>query len=263
MLVSPNLVLDLIGLSLAHLEKRLSEMLSGLARSDFDETGSDTVVNTWMQDIGSIEAQLADWVQLVPDDWKPYKRRIDESVFYLGTCDIYPTVQIATIWNVWRTCRLMVLRMRLCLLAAVPKHRTHSIMLRGLEKGAFADAACGEELVDAICQSIPFYLGNRQAHGGMRDLVDPGIQVISYHDSAVGEAIRERYLQSDDAMSLADYRRHVLVQGPSHALLHLNALVRVLSSEGAQDICRAVGTSRAAWLRDQYLRVCKLTNPHL
>jgi hypothetical protein len=261
--VSPNLVLDLIGLSLAHLQTRLSEMLSDFARSDFHDTDTDTdtVVDTWTQDIESIETQLADWVQMVPNDWKPYQRQIDKSVFYLSTCDIYPTVQIATIWNVWRVCRLMVLRMRLCLLAKIPKHTMHRTTLRGLQQSAFANSISGRELVDSICQSMPFYLGNRRAHGGMHDLVDPGVQIISYHDCAVDEDVRERYLQGDDAMSLDEYRRHVLVQGPSHALLHLNALIKVLSSEGGQDICRAIGASRAAWLRDQFLRVCKLTNP--
>lgn len=262
-LVNPNLVLDLIGLSLADLQKRLSGMLSDFKRHDYHDIDTGTVVDAWLQDIESIEAQLAGWTHLVPDDWKPCKRLIDESVFYLSTCDIYPTVQIATIWNVWRVCRLMVLRMRLCLLAKIPKNWTRSTMLRGLEDSASADSISGGKLVDSICQSIPFYLGNRRGHGGMRDLVDPGVEVISYYDCAADEDIRKRYLQSDDAMSLADYRQHVLVQGPSHALLHLNSLIKVLSSEGAQDICRAIGTSRAAWLRDQFLRVCKLTNPHI
>ena len=260
MLVNPNLVLDLIGLSLARLEKRLSNILSDVARSDY--RGTDTVVNIWIQDIGSVEAQLADWEQLVPNDWKAYRRQIDRSVFYLSTCDIYPTVQIATIWNVWRVCQLMVLRMRLCLLAKLRKHTMHRTTLHGLQQSPSANLISGRELVDSICQSIPFYLGSRRGHGGMHDLVDPGVQVISYHDSAVNEDVRERYLQSDDAMSLDDYRRHVLVQGPSHALLHLNALMRVLSREGGQDICGAIGASRTAWLHDQFLRVCYLTNPH-
>jgi hypothetical protein len=63
-------------------------------------------------------------------------------------------------------------------------------------------------------------------------------------------------------MSLQDYRLHILVQGPTHALLHLNSLTKVLDSEGGQLLCQALGEDQVLWIRQQFRRVSLLVNPH-
>ncbi|KAK4139728.1 uncharacterized protein C8A04DRAFT_40470 [Dichotomopilus funicola] len=251
---SPNAVLDMIGLSIAGLQKRLSILVSAKTNSLVDGQA----LATWWQDVLSVDAQLLDWVQLVPASWQPcIKSEQDDTLAYYGFCDVYPTVQIATIWNVWRVCRLMVLRMQLSLLAKAPPEALQQIMSMASTKGkecSFPDPNRGRELVDSICRSMPFYLGNRQHHRGMHDLTDPEIRFPSYHGQDLDEA-------GDQAMNLFDYKRHILVQGPSHALLHLNSLVKVLSKEGGDLICRGLRRGQVDWIREQYLRVCELNNP--
>ena len=254
---NPNAVLDLIGLSIADLQKRLSTFMSGLAKNNLDGLA----LATWWQDASSVDTQLLDWVQLVPASWQPYAKPEEDTFAYFGFCDIYPTVQIATIWNVWRVCRLMVLRMELCLLAKAPPEALQQTISIATKEYSFPDPNRSRELVDSICRSMPFYLGNRQNHGGMRDLADPAIRISNYHDQDLDEAVRTQYLRGDQAMSLFDYKRHILVQGPSHALLHLNSLIKVLSKEGGELICRGLRGDQVVWIREQFLRVCELTDP--
>lgn len=254
---NPSAVLDLIGLSIADLQKRLSTLMCGLASNNLDGLA----LATWWQDASSVDARLLDWVQLVPASWQPCAKP-EEGIFaYLGCCDIYPTVQIATIWNVWRVCRLMVLRMELCLLAKAPPEALQQTISIAAKEYSFPDPNRGRELVDSICRSMPFYLGNRQKHGGMHDLADPAIRIPNYHDQDLDEAVHTQYLRGDQAMSLLDYKRHILVQGPSHALLHLNSLIKVLSKEGGELICHGLRGDQVVWIQEQFLRVCELTDP--
>ncbi|KAK7435860.1 hypothetical protein Landi51_12860 [Colletotrichum acutatum] len=183
---NPSAVLDLIGLSIANLQKRLSTFMCGLAKNKLDGL----TLATWWQDASSVNAQLLDWVQLVPASWLPYKRPQEDTFAYFGFCDIYPTVQIATIWNVWRVCRLMVLRMEFCLLAKAPPEALQQTLLIATGDSNFPDPNHGRKLVDSICRSMPFYLGNRQNHGGLHDLADPAIRIPNYHDQDFDEATR-------------------------------------------------------------------------
>jgi hypothetical protein len=255
---TPSAVLDLIGLSIADLQTRLSTLMCGLAKNN---NLDGLALATWWQDASSVDAQLLDWVQLVPASWQPYAKPEEDSFAYLGFCDIYPTVQIATIWNVWRVCRLMVLRMELYLLAKAPPEALQQTISIATKESSLPDPSRGRELVDSICRSMPFYLGNRQKPRGMHDLADPAIRIPNYHDQDLDEAVRTQYLRGDQAMSLLDYKRHILVQGPSHALLHLNSLIKVLSKEGGELICRGLRGDQVVWIREQFLRVCELNDP--
>ncbi|KAK3294207.1 uncharacterized protein B0H64DRAFT_361522 [Chaetomium fimeti] len=241
---TPSAVLDLIGLSIADLQTRLSTLMCGLAKNNLDGLA----LATWWQDASSVDAQLLDWVQLVPASWQPYAKPEEDTFAYLGFCDIYPTVQIATIWNVWRVCRLMVLRMELCLLAKAPPEALQQTISIATKECSFPDPNRGRELVDSICRSMPFYLGNRQNHGGM-------------HDLAARRSESPATTTKTWTKPLLDYKRHILVQGPSHALLHLNSLIKVLSKEGGELICRGLRGDQVVWIREQFLRVCELTDP--
>ncbi|KXH32829.1 hypothetical protein CSIM01_04322 [Colletotrichum simmondsii] len=256
---NPNAVLDLIGLSIADLQKRLSTFMCELAKNNLDGL----TLATWWQDASSVNAQLLDWVQLVPASWQPssYKGPEEGTFTYFGFCDIYPTVQIATIWNVWRVCRLMVLRMKFYLLAKAPPEALQQTILIATEDSSFPDSNHGRKMVDSICRSMPFYLGNRRNHGGLHDLADPAIRIPNYHDQDFDEASRMQYIRGDQAMSFPDYKQHILIQGPSHALLHLNSLIKVLSKEGGELICRGLHRDKVVWVKEQFIRVCKLNDP--
>ncbi|KAK1447363.1 hypothetical protein CPAR01_04581 [Colletotrichum paranaense] len=254
---NPNAVLDLIGLSIADLQRRLSTFMCGLAKNNLD----DLTLATWWQEASSVNAQLLNWIQLVPASWQPCQGLEEDSLSYFGSCDIYPTVQIATIWNVWRVCQLMVLRMKFYLLAKAPPEALQQTILIATKYSSFPDPNHGRKLVDSICRSMPFYLGNRQNHRGLHDLADPAIRIPNYHDQNFDEATRMQYIRGDEAMSLSDYKQHILIQGPSHALLHLNSLIKVLSKEGGELICRQLHRDKVVWIKEQFLRVCELNDP--
>jgi hypothetical protein len=255
---SPNAILDLIGLSIASLQKRLDGIQNPLRN---DSSGVYELDTLW-QDLRRIEEQLLDWENVVPASWLPFTRIVEKAVSLSGLCDLYLTVQIATIWNVWRICRLLVVQMKLALRLKIPGHVLEQITTMAAEDDISSALNSGKELVDSMCRSLPFYIGNRQTNKGIYDMENPDIVIPSYHDDDLDEEIRSRYRKSGQAMSLQDYRLHILVQGPTHALLHLNSLAKVLDSEGGKLLCQAVGEDQVLWIRQQFRRVSLLVNPH-
>lgn len=255
---SPNAALDLIGLELSSLQERLAKTQSLLS------TDSSCIyeLDTWWQDLRRAEEKLSDWENVVPGSWRPFTRVVDKDMSLSGLCDLYLTVQIATIWNVWRICRLLVVQMKLSFRLGIPPHTLEQITTMSADGDMSSELQTGKELVDAMCRSLPFYIGNRQTNSGIHDMEDPKIIIPSYHDEDLDQKIRITYRDSDRSMSLQDYRLHILVQGPTHALLHLNSLTKVLDSDSGQVLCQALGEEQVLWIRQQFQRVTSLVNPH-
>ena len=87
---------------------------------------------------------IATWTTLIPDAWHPICINADPDFdSYNGLCDIYFHLGVMNIYNRWRCVRVE-------LLSSDPKH-THKTSL--------------QQLVDDICASVPFGLGNRDRSG--------------------------------------------------------------------------------------------------
>ncbi|KAL9637710.1 MAG: hypothetical protein Q9164_002035 [Protoblastenia rupestris] len=102
----------------------------------------------------ALDAKLATWQNATPSHWAPErvsKNQIPENVIQAGLygqiADIYQDVIICSTWNDWRIARLKNL--------ALIAQRTS-----GEQRGETIGII--QELVDAICASIPFCLGSRR-----------------------------------------------------------------------------------------------------
>lgn len=108
-----------------------------------------------------LDQRLLAWTSTVPDDWAPIRvsgpacipQSVRDAGLYQDHCDIYKSIFIAYMFNAQRCWRI---KLQLTILAC----------LKHLNSGNFDIASVTtleiiQELVDTMCASIPYYLGDR------------------------------------------------------------------------------------------------------
>ena len=189
------------------------------------------------ENIQAVDAQLKQWLEVVPQHWYPFRvhtgRDIDPSIAtYQGACEVYPSVQVANIWNAWRIYRLIVEKIKLQLsnsgFAFVAPARA-SVLRNDLDTREIQD------ITDGLCHSIPFYLGNRTSPVVMSDMDDPHLTFPTFHDvqqtTTDGQRAFLQYRASDHHVSRLDHARHVILQGPLHMTIILSRIIDMLFAE--------------------------------
>lgn len=110
----------------------------------------------------NLEARLAKWPKSVPPSWQPITVSslscIDPSItaagLYGASCDIYPSINIAGLWNWYRTLRISTIKiMMMCQWQLTQKDNSRNATAHLTETV--------QVLIDEFCASIPFHLGNR------------------------------------------------------------------------------------------------------
>ena len=207
---SPSCHLDVIGVSVARLQQ---------AFSDFHSADSDILSAQLLDDISAVEYQLDLWLEVVPQHWCPRRLQAGESsegrlYMYHDACDIYPSVQPVTIWNAWRIYRLIMcsIKAQLGMSQHDQQRNNHQV----------------KHLVNEICHSVPFYLGNLNYPILLLLIDDATLIFPSYHDLPQTSHEFREYQASDHYVSKADHVRHLALQGPFHImnlLMHLAGLI--------------------------------------
>lgn len=204
-----------------------------------------------------IDSQLLDWARSIPLYWEPFSLvcgdDFDSSIpSYSGICDNYPSCQIANIWNLWRLQRLTLVKLILNTFDTISRDETSWFVrgssLKGPEEiDRYQKVA--QDLVDSVCQSVAFYLGNRTTPSTMADLTDPHIALLGKipFDSINILQDHNSDLQSDD------HKRHIIAQGPWHIMSPLSRLVAILSEDTT--FASLLRPGQHHWIRTQFLRV--------
>ncbi|CAI9630183.1 unnamed protein product [Alternaria burnsii] len=256
---SPSFQLDVIGLSVS----RLQNTFYHLASQGNTVLAASEVLPVIIQDV---DAQLRAWLDEVPNIWFP--RRISDEIFisssiptYHGSCDIYPSVQVANICNVWRMYRLIV--------ESIRTEITHA--LRVVSEGGFAASTKEllsdeggrhretQNLVESICRSIPFYLGSSNRPLVYSDIDIPLSVFPNYHDLRPDDYAFIVYKNSDDYASKEDHCWHTALHGPLHALTILSSLTDLLSEQLYSNTAHSLLNKQKHWIGGQLHRCLYLT----
>lgn len=250
---TPRSILDLNGLSVAGIQHEYRATLVE-PQTSFSKAVHSTVL---LQRLDTIMAELDQWPHFVPNVWLPQSISVDSVESYAGICDVYPSAQIATQWNCWRLYQFKLLLLRLLLLRNLDPDFLETHKMDVNEQRESAERRL-QELFDSICQSIPFYLGNRVTHHGMSDLQDPSIQLPSYHMFDPSSGAYLRYRGSEEYMSHMDHNLHIIVQGPFHAMMHLTQVVGLLRDDCGWLLDTIVPLPQRDWIQTQSARVRRL-----
>lgn len=257
---NPSSTLDAIGVRVAELQ---ANYIRQSTQDDLSPSSHESL-KEFMAEAKRIDEQLLVWAESVPDHWNPRRlksgQHIDSSIpTYRFLCEVYPSCPVANLWNLWRFQRFILakitlgsLNTNLCQSQIDPADDQHSPEIEEL----FGCAQTIQELVDSVCYSIPFYLGNRTGPSSFTDFTDPEILLPSYHapsspESSLGEPIPSK-TQSDE------HRRHVIAQGAWHAMSPLSRLLTLFSDEHGPLITSFLRPGQHEWIREQFLRVTTL-----
>jgi hypothetical protein len=106
-----------------------------------------------------IDTNLAAWSYLLPPHWAPVAASIiphsvREAGLYKNRCDCYTDMWVATTWNTYRDCRILVQMIILGCLRRLPFQDSDGL------KATLA-LATAHRLADDICGSVPFCLGDQ------------------------------------------------------------------------------------------------------
>lgn len=156
---SPGTLLDLMSVDVANLLALADQTLRRDAELKCDKIKSSTATLDLLMKAQEVDANLATWPLFVPQDWIPMQVAADnvpksvvDAGFYGNSCAIYPDIMICSTWNEWRVARLMVLG----LIARIDHKESKDQAVTAIQ-----------ELVDGICASVPFSLGDRTQPGNM------------------------------------------------------------------------------------------------
>ncbi|KAH7141522.1 hypothetical protein B0J13DRAFT_637253 [Dactylonectria estremocensis] len=258
--LNPSTTLDIIGISIANVQTRFLRLL---AQDNLDPALSQRDLEEVWNDLRSIDDDLMGWMKTLPRDWRPFKMRHVEKTSppiatYSRSYDIYPSVQIAAVWNTWRCYRLMLLRIALILI----HDRPDALPLKASNVDCFSTELpiiswvedSIQELFDSVCESVPFHLGNCTRRSTLYDFADTSIVFPSYHDLPPHDAVFLEHLSSDRFMSSEDHRHHVIVLGSWHILSPLGYLLQMFSSEYSNLLSKTIRRGQKEWIYQQMIR---------
>lgn len=251
--------LDAIGASVAELQASYVRLETQKGYMPL----SQLALEEWRAKAKHIDEQLLAWAQSVPDYWRPLKlisgRDIDSSIpTYRSVCEVYHSCTIANIWNLWRFQRLLIAKTTLGLF-----NTTISLTPDNLAKDQYSGEIkdmleCKhifQELVNSVCYSVPFYLGNRTRLCSIADFDDPTILLPSCDYKLAGDEGLVNKQTHEPRMSRNEHKRHVMAQGPWHAMSPLSRLLTLLSEDQGQLIASFLRPGQHEWIREQFLRV--------
>lgn len=166
--------------------------------------------------------------------------------------------------NFWRIQRLLLLKIKVKsveILSHMPlRQGATSEASAGATTLSVADVDCIQALVDDVCYSVPFYLGNRTGVSRLSDFTDPETLFPSYHSLALGDArVREWHVSNPAMPSLDEHQRQLIAQGAWHAMSPLSSLLALFSEEGGgRFVASCLRPRQQQWIRDQFMRVSVL-----
>ncbi|KAL3466865.1 hypothetical protein BJX64DRAFT_274240 [Aspergillus heterothallicus] len=270
---NPSTALDIIGASVAQLQAR------------YIESSSVQMPAEWIAEAKHLDEQLVAWVQRVPSHLQPRKlisgRNLDALSIhtYQSVCEIYSSCQIGAIWNLWRIQRLLLARIIFTSLERIQDnltdlaHRTTDNQEPSLEYDnplLHHQIDTIQSLVDSICHSVPFYLGNRTRPSSISDFADPTILLPSCHPQVQVRTSSPTSTNENDESDWTyhppgdeQHKSHIIAQGPWHIMSPLSRLLTLFSTEPDQERGLALPVSifrrgQYEWICEQFLRVTLL-----
>ncbi|OIW26923.1 hypothetical protein CONLIGDRAFT_492657 [Coniochaeta ligniaria NRRL 30616] len=261
---NPSSALDAIGASVAELQASYRQQLS--TEDNCCTASSQQVLGEYVAEAKRIDEELLAWAQSVPDHWQPRRltsgRDVDSSMpTYRSVCEVYPSCQIANIWNLWRIQRLLLVKVTLGSLDKMLYSSQSELTKDQISAGIRDFVQCKQtlqEMVDAVCYSVPFYLGNRSRSSSITDFTDPTILVPGYPSPAPGNERHPSQKTYDPGTPSDEYKRHVIAQGPWHVMSPLSRLLTLFSEDHVQPLASFLRPGQHEWIRQQFLRVTVL-----
>lgn len=115
-----------------------------------------------VDDLARLDKRLVAWYNALPADCYPVSAKLNDIPLaiqqigiYRGSCVVYKNMQTATMLNLWRTRRLMLLhRLHMCVSVSISNGCTSQ------PGGCYCSHSTMQWLADGICDAVSFFLGD-------------------------------------------------------------------------------------------------------
>ncbi|KAJ4146502.1 hypothetical protein NW754_001967 [Fusarium falciforme] len=256
--------LDFIGISIANLQYSFRRMFCG---SDPVSTSHVDIGVLW-SDIKAVEARLLGWLEHLPRHFHALRLDQVQDVTphiptYLDGCDVYPSVQVASISNTWRGYRLLLLKMKLSILQLVPDTILDTMLPREEDSDTQVELICNAEdevqdMVDSICNSIPFYLGNQTVRPTVLELTNSKIIHPSYYNLEPWDERFVNFMTSDSYITVEAHRASAVAYGAWHAINTLSNVLALCAEDHGSFLAEALRPGQKDWVHAQFVRASSL-----
>lgn len=256
---NPSAELDIIGASVAELQAVFLQAKS-VAKSPASWLEKRTQC---LEEAARIDATLQVWARTLPHHWHPtHLQDLHPTIpTYNATAAVYPSCQIASIWNLYRAQRLILVKTALTALNTCIHDETLQPLpwspdsLINILTEFDAWKARLQELVDEVCYTVPFHLGNRVTPSTMSDFSDPNLLLPSHHSLHNGSNRRRSTART--YISEEEHRQHIIARGHSLIMGPLSNLLTLFSDveEGEAWLSECLREGQLDWIRAQFVRV--------
>ncbi|KAJ4351474.1 uncharacterized protein N0V89_006817 [Didymosphaeria variabile] len=251
---TPAMKLNWIGVSVANIQHSFAVLLNSHPRCSGRQCPHETEITTIYDAILDFQEASSEWLRNVPKHWLPQKWTPSTNMpkthipMYQETCEIYPSVQVASVYNTYRGYQLIINKMLSIM-------QTHSWLQPHM--GPQNPSETIQSVVDSMCYSIPFYLGNRDDVHYITDLTQPKPQWVypAYHNMQDPPIAQEHMLPEDIHM------KHATAYGAWHSMYPLSMLLGIFGNHAGYDcdcLTRTIRPGQLAWIGTQLFRMMKM-----
>ncbi|KAJ5632800.1 hypothetical protein N7490_009139 [Penicillium lividum] len=120
---------------------------------------NETEITSLIDRATKIDLNLVSWTYQVPENWNfvpasIIPQSVRDAGLYRNYCDCYSDMWIASTWNTYRDCRILVQSIMLNCLRLLPTHDSDGSKSAALQSTI-------NKMADEICASVPYYLGSQ------------------------------------------------------------------------------------------------------
>lgn len=242
-----------IGISVANIQYRFEQISREHPYCSEKPCLHEDDISNLHNEILDFHKKTSQWIEEVPKHWLPtkWKSSISPDVpipMYQDTCEIYPSVQIASVFNTYRGYQLIINKILSIM-------HTHHWLAPDVGPQDPQDTI--QSVVDHMCYSIPFYLGNRSNVQTIADLTNPKPKDFypAYHN------MQDPPIPKENILSEQSHRKHVIAYGTWHSMYPLSMLIALFNNHSGYDcdcLTRSTRPGQLMWIGTQLYRMMKI-----
>jgi hypothetical protein len=224
------------------------------------------VIASTLSGIEETEHQLRSFAAAYPShlrpirisDSAPISTALDRDNVYRGTYEVHYTLEMANIWCTYRYLLLriyaLVLRLR-TIQQGVPHHKN-----AGSDRLYSRVRSEISNIIESICYSVPYFLGNRQGRRHVADFSLIEENEFPKLDAQKASELRERAQQEggEPQPSRKQYLRQAIALSGWPLHRPLSQALALLSGQARDDMAEALVQEQRVWLSRQISRLANM-----
>lgn len=252
--VDPIRYLDDLGIQVADMQFRASAL-----QGDMGPGLSFTELYSLLDDVHKLDECLVLWQGNVSRFWGPFNWTPPSIIFppiqaFQGSCHVYTSINAARRLNDLRSYRLTLATISLKLIHEGERSLPEFCESNSGHNTVYAIMSRIQWLVDGVCASVPFCLGNRTKTGSLLDFSQASWTFPTCHDMSEMYGLYGRLAEPMGVESPSAHYSHALTQGSWLMLSNLALLVAMFLGSKALTPAIPVKDGQLPWICQQYLR---------